>query len=78
MDMPNHLLASQVDHSLVPKLKTHTEPTLLVCDEIGYRRCQSLDLGPAFTLPVNSASNEKRILLRGVCRDPSLKTMAGF
>jgi len=36
MDMLNHLLASQVDHSLVRKLKTYTEPTLLVCDELGY------------------------------------------
>jgi hypothetical protein len=32
MDMLNHLLASQVDHSLVRKLRTYTEPTLLVCD----------------------------------------------
>jgi len=29
MDMLNHLLASQVDHSLVRKLKAYTEPTLL-------------------------------------------------
>jgi len=36
MDMLNHLLASQVDHSLVRKLKTYTEPSLLVCDELGY------------------------------------------
>jgi DNA replication protein DnaC len=36
MDMLNHLLASQVDHSLVRKLKVYTEPTLLVCDELGY------------------------------------------
>src|ERR1700693_3781277 len=36
MDMLNHLLASHVDHSLVRKLKTYTEPTLLVCDELGY------------------------------------------
>jgi len=36
MDMLNHLLASQVDQSLVRKLKTYTEPTLLVCDELGY------------------------------------------
>jgi DNA replication protein DnaC len=36
MDMLNHLLASQVDHSLVRKLKTYTEPALLVCDELGY------------------------------------------
>ncbi len=36
MDMLNHLLASQVDHSLVRKLKTYTEPALLICDEVGY------------------------------------------
>lgn len=36
MDMLNHLLASQVDHSLVRKLKFCTEPALLICDELGY------------------------------------------
>ena len=36
MDMLNHLLASQVDHSLVRRLKAYTEPSLLVCDELGY------------------------------------------
>ena len=36
MDMLNHLLASQVDHSLVRKLKLYTEPTLLLIDELGY------------------------------------------
>jgi DNA replication protein DnaC len=36
MDMLNHLLASQVDHSLVRKLRVYTEPTLLVIDELGY------------------------------------------
>ena len=36
MDMLNHLLASQVDHSLVRKLKSYTEPTLLIVDELGY------------------------------------------
>ena len=36
MDMLNHLLASQVDHSLVRKLKTYTEPALLICYELGY------------------------------------------
>jgi len=30
MDMLNHLLASQVDHSLIRKLKIYTEPSLLV------------------------------------------------
>ena len=32
----NHLLASQVDQSLIRKLKIYTEPTLLVIDELGY------------------------------------------
>ena len=36
MDMLNHLLASQVDHSLVHKLEDYTEPTLLIVDELGY------------------------------------------
>lgn len=36
MDMLNHLSASQVDHSLIRKLKLYTEPTLLICDELGY------------------------------------------
>jgi DNA replication protein DnaC len=36
MDMLNHLLAAQADHSLVRKLKVYTSPTALVCDELGY------------------------------------------
>lgn len=36
MDMLNHLLAAQVDHSLVRKLKLYTDPSLLICDELGY------------------------------------------
>jgi DNA replication protein DnaC len=32
MDMLNQLAAAQVDHSLVRKLKTYTEPAVLVCD----------------------------------------------
>jgi len=32
MQMLNQLVASQVDHSLVRKLKIYTDPTLLVCD----------------------------------------------
>jgi hypothetical protein len=42
------------------------------------RPCQSFDLRPAFTLPATSVSNEKRILFSGFCRDPSLRTLAGF
>jgi DNA replication protein DnaC len=36
MDMLNQLLACQVDHSLVRKLKIYTEPTTLIVDERGY------------------------------------------
>jgi DNA replication protein DnaC len=36
MDMLNHLLASQVDHSLVRKLRVYTKPALLIVDELGY------------------------------------------
>jgi DNA replication protein DnaC len=32
MDMLNHLIAAQADHSLVRKLKVYTEASLLVCD----------------------------------------------
>jgi DNA replication protein DnaC len=36
MDMLNHLLASQVDHTLVRKLRIYTDPALLIADELGY------------------------------------------
>jgi len=36
MDMLNQLIASQVDHSLVRRLKFYTDPALLICDELGY------------------------------------------
>lgn len=36
MNMLNQLVASQVDHSLVRRLKAYTDPVLLVCDELGY------------------------------------------
>ena len=36
MDMLNQLLASQVDHSLVRKLRVYTEPSALIVDELGY------------------------------------------
>jgi hypothetical protein len=32
MEMLNQLLASQVDHSLVRKLKVYTEPAALIVD----------------------------------------------
>jgi DNA replication protein DnaC len=36
MNMLNQLVASQVDHSLVRKLKIYTDPSLLLLDELGY------------------------------------------
>ncbi len=36
MEMLNQLLASQVDHSLLRRLKTYTAPQLLIIDELGY------------------------------------------
>jgi DNA replication protein DnaC len=36
LDRLNHLLVSQVDHSQVRKLKFYTDPTLLICGELGY------------------------------------------
>lgn len=36
MDMINHLIAAEADHSLLKKLQYYQAPDLLVCDEIGY------------------------------------------
>ncbi len=36
MDMINHLIAAEVDHSLLKKLNYYQSPALLVIDEIGY------------------------------------------
>ena len=36
MDLINHLIAAEADHSLLKKLQYYQTPTLLVCDEIGY------------------------------------------
>lgn len=36
MNMLNQLVASQVDHSLVRKLKAYTDPSLVIVDELGY------------------------------------------
>ena len=36
MDMLNHLIAAEADHSLLKKLQFYESPDLLVCDEIGY------------------------------------------
>lgn len=36
IDMINHLIAAEADHSLLKKLHHYQSPDLLVCDEIGY------------------------------------------
>lgn len=36
MDMINHLIAAEADHSLLKKLQYYQSPDLLVCDEMGY------------------------------------------
>ena len=36
MDLINHLVAAEADHSLLKKLNYYYSPDLLVCDEIGY------------------------------------------
>jgi DNA replication protein DnaC len=36
IDMINHLIAAQADHSLLRKLKYYQTPVLLVCDELGF------------------------------------------
>jgi DNA replication protein DnaC len=36
IDMINHLIAAQADHSLLKKLKYYQSPSLLVCDELGF------------------------------------------
>jgi DNA replication protein DnaC len=36
IDMINHLIAAEADHSLLKKLQYYQSPDLLVCDEIGY------------------------------------------
>jgi DNA replication protein DnaC len=36
MDMINHLIAAEADHSLLKKLQYYQSPALLVIDEIGY------------------------------------------
>ena len=36
IDMINHLIAAEADHSLLKKLHYFQSPALLVCDELGY------------------------------------------
>lgn len=36
IDMINHLIAAEADHSLLKELHYYQSPALLVCDELGY------------------------------------------
>ena len=36
IDMINHLIAAEADHSLLKQLHHYATPDLLVCDELGY------------------------------------------
>jgi DNA replication protein DnaC len=62
MDMLNHLLASQVDHSLVRKLKFYTDPTLLVVDELGYL-CLDQQTSNLFYQVISTRHGHKRSTL---------------
>jgi DNA replication protein DnaC len=59
MDMLNQLLASQVDHSLVRKLKLYTDPKLLIVDELGYL-CLDQQTSNLFYQVISTRHGEKR------------------
>jgi DNA replication protein DnaC len=58
MDMINHLIAAEVDHSLLKKLQYYQSQELLVIDEIGYLSLGSQ--GSNLFFQVVSARHEKR------------------
>jgi DNA replication protein DnaC len=58
MDMINHLIAAEVDHSLLKKLHYYQSQELLVIDEIGYLSLGSQ--GSNLFFQVVSARHEKR------------------
>jgi DNA replication protein DnaC len=58
MDMINHLIAAEVDHSLLKKLHYYQSQELLVIDEIGYLSLGSQ--GSNLFFQVISARHEKR------------------
>jgi DNA replication protein DnaC len=62
MDMLNQLLASQVDHSLVRKLRMYTEPKLLIVDELGYL-CLDQQTSNLFYQVISTRHSEKRSTL---------------
>ena len=62
MDMLNQLLASQVDHSLVRKLRVYTDPKLLIVDELGYL-CLDQQTSNLFYQVISTRHGEKRSTL---------------
>jgi DNA replication protein DnaC len=71
MDMLNHLMASQVDHSLVRKLKTYTEPTLLVCDELGYLALDQQTSNLFYQVISTRHSQKRSTILQRTHRSPT-------
>jgi DNA replication protein DnaC len=61
MDMINHLVATEADHSLLKKLHAYQSPDLLVIDEIGYLPLGTQ--GSNLFFQVISARHEKRSTL---------------
>ena len=57
MDMINHLIAAEADHSLLKKLQYYQSPALLVIDEIGYLPLGTQ--GSNLFFPVISARHER-------------------
>lgn len=58
MDMLNHLIAAEADHSLLKKLHYYQSPELLICDEIGYLSLGTQ--GSNLFFQVISARHEKK------------------
>ncbi len=58
MDMINHLISAEADHSLLKKLRHYQSPVLLVVDEIGYLSLG--DAGSNLFFQVISQRHEKR------------------
>jgi DNA replication protein DnaC len=57
IDMINHLIAAEADHSLLKKLHHYQSPDLLVCDELGYLSLSQQ--GSQLFFQVISARHEK-------------------
>ena len=71
MDMLNHLNASQVDHSLVRKLRVYTEPALLIIDELGYLALDQQTSNLFYQVISTRHSQKRAIIITTIQRFPS-------